>query len=445
MNDKELMTTGPIYSKILYFALNVLLGNLFQQLYNTVDSVIVGNYLGSNSLAAVSTAGNIVFLIIGLFVGISVGSGVVIANYIGAQRKEEISLSVHSSVAFGLASSIVLTVAGALLAPVILEAMNTPADVLGESITYFRIYFLGSAGFVMYNTFTGIMRAAGDSKRPLYYLIFSSVLNVVLDIAFVAGFGMGVDGAALATVIAQAASAVLALARLLRIDADYRIVPRKIRFDKGMTLKIVRFGVPTGIQNSVMAISNVVIQTYINSFGAYAMAGIGAYTKIEGFIFIPLNSFCMAISTFVGQNVGAKEYGRLRKGIRFGLICMVVSSFALGTVLMIFAEPLIGLFDSTPLVVEYGVGRAHVVSMLFFLCGVTHFMAAVIRGLGKPIATLLVYLICWCVVRVAIITIFGPVFDSIYLSHWVYPITWTLSSVALIIIYFRSDITKAGV
>ncbi len=442
MNNNDLMTVGSIRRKIIFFALNVFLGNLFQQLYNTADSIIVGNFIGSNALAAVSSAGNLVFLVIGLFVGISIGSGVVISNFVGARDHEHISLAVHSTVALGLVFSVILTVFGVLAAPPILKLMNTPESVLPDSITYFRIYFAGSFGFVMYNTFVGILRAAGDSKHPLYYLIVSSVINIILDLVLIVGFHMGVGAAAFATAISQVVSALLALHRLMHIEADYKVDIKKIRFDKKMTSKIIQYGLPSGLQNSVMSLSNVVIQSYINTFGEYAMAGIGAYSKVEGFIFLPITSFAMAITTFVGQNVGAGEIERTRKGIRFGLVSTVVSCLALGALITAFAPSLIALFDSHPQVISYGTGRAHVVGMFFFLCGVTHFFAAVLRGVGKPMSTLMVFLICWCVIRIIVIMVFSHIFPTIYLTHWVYPFTWTLSTISFIVIYKRTDLTK---
>lgn len=442
MNNTDLMTEGSIRRKIIIFALNVFLGNLFQQLYNTADSIIVGNFIGSNALAAVSSAGNLVFLVIGLFVGLSIGAGVVIANFVGARDQKHVSLAVHSTIALGIISSVVLTLFGVLAAPPILKLMNTPDSVLPDSITYFRIYFAGSFGFVMYNTFVGILRATGDSKHPLYYLIISSIINVVLDLVLIVGFGMGVGAAAFATAISQVISALLAFYRLTHVDADYRVDIRKIRLDKEMTRKIIQYGLPSGLQNSVMSLSNVVIQSYINTFGEYAMAGIGAYSKVEGFIFLPITSFAMAITTFVGQNVGAGQIERTRKGIRFGLLSTIVSCLALSTLIMVFAPQLIAMFDSHPEVIEYGTGRAHVVGMFFFLCGVTHFFAAVLRGVGKPMSTLIVFLVCWCVIRIIVIMFFSQLFPTIYLTHWVYPITWTLSTLSFAIIYKRTDLTK---
>ncbi len=443
--QKELMTVGSYRSKIILFAIPIFLGNLFQQLYNAVDSMIVGNFVGSTALAAVSTAGHLTFLVIGFFNGISVGAGVVIATFIGAGNKKSTEEAVHTTVALGLAFSVLLTILGIWMAPFVLRAMNTPADVMPESITYFQIYFAGATGFVMYNTFVGILQAAGDSKHPLYYLVISSVINVVLDLVLIAGFGMGVGAAAFATAVSQVVSALLSLIRLMRKDTDYRVRLRSIRFVPGMTSRILKFGLPTGIQNSVMAFSNVIIQSYINVFGAAAMAGIGAFTKVEAFAFIPITAFMMAISTFVGQNLGAGLQERVKKGIRFSLICTLVSGEALGLILYLFAEPLIALFDSTPEVVAFGAGRAHTVALFFFLCAFTHYMAAVLRGAGHPMEPMVVFMVCWCLMRILILWIFSPIVQSIEITYWVYPITWTLSTIALLVIYLRTDLNKTMV
>ena len=274
--DNTLMITGDIRKKILLFALPIFLGNLFQQLYNAADSIIVGNFISSSALAAVSSAGNLIFLVIGFFNGISVGAGVVIAHYIGARDAKSTEEAVHTTVALGIVSSIILTAVGTLLAPVMLRLMNTPPEVLPQSITYFRIYFAGSFGFVMYNTFVGILQASGDSRHPLIYLAIASAVNVVLDLLLIAGLHMGVGAAAFATAVSQLLSAFLAMTKLLRTDADYRLVLTKIRFRKHLLKKVLQYGLPTGLSNSVMALSNVVIQSYINAYGAKAVAGIGA-------------------------------------------------------------------------------------------------------------------------------------------------------------------------
>ena len=281
-DSATLMTEGSIWKKITFFAVPIFLGNLFQQMYNTADSLIVGNFLGSNALAAVSSSGNLIYLMIGFFNGIALGAGVVIARYFGARDQENVEKAVHTTVAFGIVASIVLTIVGVFFAPQILVWMQTPANVMPESTEYFRVYFMGSAGFVMYNMFVGILQAVGDSKHPLYYLILSSIINVVLDIVFITVFDMGVGGAAFATDISQVVSAVLCMIQLMRSKAEYRLNLRKIRFEWDIFKQVIQFGLPSGFQNSIIAIANVVVQSNINSFGEMAMAGCGAYSKIEG-------------------------------------------------------------------------------------------------------------------------------------------------------------------
>lgn len=437
MNNKDLMTTGSIRKKLISFALPLFLGNLFQQLYNTADSLIVGNFVGKNALAAVSTAGNLIFMLIGFFNGIFVGAGVIIARFIGARDKENTERSVHTTVALGLLFSVLMTAIGIIFTPKILVLMSTPENVLPESISYFRVYFAGSTGFIMYNCLVGIMQASGDSRHPLHYLIMSSCINVALDLILIAGLGFGVSAAAFATAFSQVFSAILCLIRLVRTDTDVKIVLSHIRFDMKMVQSVIRYGLPSGLQNSIMSFSNVVIQSYINSYGEAAMAGIGAYVKVEGFIFIPITSFAMAITTFVSQNIGAGEYERTKKGIRFGLACALISAETLGVILFFFAQPLIKLFCNEPDVVFYGVQRAQIVTFFFFLCGLTHFMAAVMRGAGKPLIPMMVFLFCWCVARITILTVTDQFIHTIYTTYWVYPITWVLSSTAMLIFYRR--------
>ena len=434
-SSKMLMTEGSIWKKITYFALPVFLGNLFQQLYNTADSLIVGNFLGSNALAAVSSSSNLIFLMIGFFSGISMGAGVVIAKYFGARQVEKVERAVHTTVAFGLVASVVLTIGGVLLAPQFLIWMDTPANVLPESVTYFRVYFMGSFGFVMYNVFVGILQSVGDSKHPLYYLVISSLINIVLDIVFITVFHMGVGSAALATAISQFVSAGLCLIQLLRTKDEYRIVLRKVRFDTEMLGQIIKVGLPSGVQNSIIAIANVVVQSSINSFGEMAMAGCGAYSKIEGFAFLPITSFTMALTTFVGQNLGAKEYDRVKKGAKFGILSSVILAEAIGVVIFLFAPTLTAAFDRTPEVIMYGTDRARVEAFFFCLLAYSHAVSAVLRGAGKSMVPMFVMLAFWCIVRVSIITIVGKLIPGIWIVYWVYPITWGLSSIAFFIYY----------
>lgn len=434
-----LMTEGPIWKKITFFAIPIFLGNLFQQMYNTADSLIVGNFLGSNALAAVSSSGNLIYLMIGFFSGIALGAGVVIARYFGARDQENVEKAVHTTVAFGIVASVILTIVGVFFAPQILIWMKTPENVMPESTTYFRVYFMGSAGFVMYNMFVGILQAVGDSKHPLYYLILSSVINVVLDLLFIAGFGMGVEGAALATDISQVVSAVFCMIQLMRCKTEYRLVLRRIRFEWDILKQIVRFGLPSGFQNSIIAIANVVVQSNINSFGEMAMAGCGAYSKIEGFGFLPITSFTMALTTFVSQNLGARDYDRTKKGARFGIICAVVLAELIGIIIFIAAPVFTAAFDRTPEVIVFGTERARTAALFYCLLAYSHSVAAVLRGAGKSVIPMIVMMIFWCVIRVSVLTGISFVYPSIVVVYWIYPLTWTLSSIAFFIYYRKAD------
>lgn len=429
------MTVGPIKSKMVRFAIPIFIGNLFQQLYNAVDSLVVGNFVGSTALAAVSSTGTLIYLLVGFFYGIAMGAGVVIARYIGAKDARNASLAVHTTVAVGIIASIILTVFGVLATPTLLRWMDTPDDVMPEAVIYLRIYFAGITGLVMYNIFVGIMQAAGDSRHPLYYLIFSSCLNIVLDLLFIVGFGAGVAGAAIATVISQVTSAILLLIRLTRTTEIYGVKLREIRIDKAMAGSIIQIGIPSGVQNSAHALSNVVIQFYINGYGSAAMAGLGAYAKVEGFAMLPLNSFAMAITTFTSQNLGAKEKDRVDRGIRFGLLGGIIVNQAIGLVLFVFCPQLLAMFDSTPDVIAYGVGRCRVATPFFFLFAYTQLMSSVLRGCGHATEPMAVFIVCWCVMRILIMAIGSSITDSIALIYWVYPVTWLLSSIVLALLW----------
>ena len=437
--SKNLMTEGSIWKKIVFFALPILLGNLFQQMYNTVDSLIVGNFLGSNALAAVSSAGNLIYLMIGFFDGLSVGAGVVIARYFGARDLENLETAVHTTVVFGLIASAILTVGGVFFTPTLLRWMGTPANVMPDSVTYFRIFFMGSLGLVMYNALVGILRAVGDSRHPLYYLIISSIINVILDLLFIGVFHMGVEGAAFATALSQVLSAVLCLVQLMRTKEEYKIELKKVKWHWEMIKQIIYFGLPSGVQNSIIAFANVIVQSYINSFGEMAMAGCGTYSKIEGFAFLPITSFTMALTTFVSQNLGAKEYERTKKGARFGLICTVVLSELIGLVIFVFAPQLTAAFDATPAVVRFGVDRARVEAFFFCFLAFSHGIAAVLRGAGKSMVPMVVMMIIWCGIRVSFLAVTMAVYPMIEWLYWVYPLTWSLSSIVFYIYYRKAD------
>ena len=433
------MTSGSIWKCMVSFAVPVFLGQLFQQLYNTADSVIVGQFVGRDALAAVASSGNLIFMMTGFFMGLSVGAGVVISRYFGAKDFERMEAAVHTNVAFGCACGVLLTVVGMLLTPKILVLMNTPAEVLPVSITYFRIYFLGSFSTLMYNTFMGILRAVGDSKSPLNYLIISSVINVVLDLVFVGLFSFGVAGAAVATVISQTVSALLCFVKLMKCDGPEKLVFRRIRFDMPLLREITNQGIPSGIQNSIISIANVVVQSNINAFGPDAMAGCGSYSKVEGFVFLPITSFAMALTTFIGQNLGAGEHERAKKGARFGISCAMVLAELIGAVLYIICPAVMKIFNDDPAVVAIGVSQMRTEAFFYFALAFAHGVSAVMRGAGRAKMPMYTMLVCWCIIRVSYITVavrFFPVINTVF---WAYPITWSLSCVVFLIYYLKAD------
>lgn len=433
------MTEGSVWRHIVRFALPVFWGNLFQQLYNVVDSLVVGNFLGSDALAAVGSSGSLIFLFVGLFSGIFTGASVVISRYYGARDDASLSKAVHTTVAFGLTAGILITIGGTLLSPHMLRWLGTPENVMPNSLLYFRTYFYGAIFVVLYNTANGIFQAVGDSKHPLYFLIISSLTNVVLDLLFVAGFGMGVEGAALATVISQAVSAILGMRRLIHAIGPYRVFPRKVRFDLPMLKQVLTMGIPSGVQNSIIAIANLVVQSSINVYGSMAMAGCGSYSKIEGFAFLPINSFALALSTFIGQNLGAKEFDRAKRGARFGVLTCLLLAETVGVVVNLLAPQLIGLFNTDPNVVAYGVQQARIITLFYCLLAFSHAVAGVMRGAGRAIVPMLVMMVCWCVIRVSYITLIARASGDIRMVFWAYPITWTLSTIAFAIYYTRAD------
>lgn len=435
----EPMTSGSIWKKMVFFALPVLLGNLFQQMYNTVDSLIVGNFLGSSALAAVSSSGSLIFMLIGFLSGIASGAGVIVARRFGAGDREGLHKAVHTTVALGIVSGILMTVVGVLLSPQILRWMDTPESVMPGSVAYLQIYFCGSLGFVMYNIFVGILQAVGDSRHPLYYLIVSSVVNLVLDIVFIGFVKTGVGGAALATVISQMVSAFLCLLQMVRSKEIYRLELKRIAFDGEMLREIIRIGLPSGVQNSIIAFANVVVQSNINAFGEMAMAGYGAYTKVEGFGFLPITSFTMALTTFVGQNLGAKQYDRTRKGAKFGILVTVVLAELIGIVVFIFAPQMIAAFDATPEVIAFGIDKSRTAALFYCLLAYSHAIAAVMRGAGKAMVPMVVMMAFWCVVRVTFLSITVPLTHSIQMVYWVYPLTWALSSLTFFYYYKKAN------
>jgi putative MATE family efflux protein len=421
------------------FALPLFWGNLFQQLYNMADSLIVGNFLGKSSLAAVTCTGSLIFLLVGFFNGTAMGAGVVIARFFGAKDYKKVKTAIHTDLAFGVACGVALTIIGVLFAPQILRLMSTPDNVIEEAVWYIRVYFCGSLAVVLYNVCTGILQAVGDSKHPLYYLIISSVVNLVLDVVFNGVLRLGVGYSALATIISQFLSVILCMRRLMITQDVYQVNLRDIRFDVPILKQIISVGLPSGIQNSIISVANVVIQSNVNAFGDNAMAGCGAYWKIEGFGFLPITCFSMAMTTFIGQNLGAKQYERAKKGARFGIICSISMAELIGIAIFLFIPQLVRLFNTDAAVVEYGSIHAHTVCLFYFLLAFTHTIAGVLRGAGKSVVPMYVMLAVWCIFRIAYVTSITHFLPGIRPVLAAYPITWAISSAILLVYFLKAD------
>ncbi|MBR0139618.1 MAG: MATE family efflux transporter [Firmicutes bacterium] len=422
------MTEGSIAGSLFAFTMPILLGNIFQQLYNTADALIVGNMLSSRALAAVTSVGSVTWMLIGFFNGFAQGSGVIIARYFGAGDEEGLKKAIHTHTALSFIGGLLLTALGVFLSPWIIGLMNTPAEVVDQSVLYLRVYFMGGLGLSMYNGCMGLMQAVGDSKHPLYYLIFSSCLNVVLDIVFIGVFKMDVDGAALATIISQFLSAALCLIRLFRTDEVYRLEMKRMRMDPAVLKNIFRLGTPTAVQSTITAFGNTLIQANINTFGDMAMAGVGALHKIEGFIFLPITSLSVALATFVSQNLGAREYERTKKGAKYGIFTGMIMAELMGLCLFLFAPRIMALFTREPEAIAYGVRRVQLVWVFYCCLAATHTQAGVMRGAGKPMVTMVAYVGCWCVLRVLIMTLLMPVYRSIDVVFLAFSSTWCISA-----------------
>lgn len=433
------LTEGSIWKSILLFALPVFFSNVLQQLYNTFDAWCVGNYIGDDALAAVSSSGSLIFLMVGFFHGTAMGAGVVIARAYGAKDYDAMRKSIHTAIAFGLVAGAALSVVGVVLTPTILRWMGTPAEVLPQSIEYFRYYSCGAIFSVVYNMFVGILHAVGDSKHPLYYLMISTAVNILLDMLFVAVLDFGVWSAAVATTLSQGVSALLCFIHMLRVDAPYRVRIRHIRMEGRYLKEILRHGLPSGIQNSVISIANVVVQSNINAFGKAAMAGCGSHSKLEGFAFLPVTCFSQALSTFVGQNLGAGYHHRVKKGVTFGVICSCLMAEVIGVGCYLLSPQLIDLFSESQEAIGFGVQHMRTICLFYFLMAFSHCIAAVLRGAGKASVPMYTMLICWCVIRVAYITVAVQWVPRLTTVSWAYPITWTLSSIVFLIYFLKAD------
>ena len=429
----RLMTEGSIWKSILLFSVPLILGNLLQQLYNTADSIIVGNFVGSNALAAVGSSGSPIFLLIGFSQGIAVGAGVVVAQYLGAKDREDAQRAVHTALALAVLLGLILTIGGILVSRALLTAMDTPAEVLEDAVTYIQIYFGGVLFSVVYNMAAGILNAAGNSQRSLLYLGIASGTNILLDLVLIAGLRMGVAGAAIATDISQLVSCVLALRFLMRVQDDYRVTAREIRVHGKMAVRIIKVGLPTGIQNMVISLSNILVQAGVNGYGAAAMAGFAAYMKVDGFNILPIMSFSMAATTFVGQNFGAGKIDRVKKSLWVTLGMGVVYTILTGVLLLLaFQDPIMHLFTHEEDVVAFGCTAMHYFCPFYWELSILHGLAGTVRGTGKTIPPMVVLLVSLCVFRIGWIQWVLPFFSSIDGIFLLYPVSWGLGALMMV-------------
>ena len=427
------MTEGSIAKSLLLFAVPLILGNLLQQLYNTADSIIVGNFVGANALAAVGSSGSPIYLLIGFSQGVAVGAGVVVAQYLGAKDRADTQLAVHTALAISVVMGLILTIGGVACGRALLEWMNTPAEVLEDAVTYIRIYFGGVLFSVVYNMIAGILNAAGNSRRSLIYLAYASLTNILLDLVFIVGLKMGVAGAAIATDISQLVSCLLSLRFLLRVEDDYRVRLRDIRLHGRMALRIIRVGLPTGIQNMVISFSNVLVQASVNSYGAAAMAGFAAYMKVDGFNILPVSSISMAATTFVGQNYGAGRLDRVRKSVWVTMALGVCYTLTTGALLLLGQDPIMRLFTTDEAVIAFGCSAMRWFCPFYFLLSILHGLAGAVRGTGASVPPMVVLLVSLCLFRILWIQWILPLFGTYEGVMMVYPVSWALGAVLMIL------------
>ncbi len=437
------MTQGSIVKHLLMFALPLLAGNLFQQLYNMVDTWVVGNYVGNEAFSAVGSVGPIINTIIGLFIGLSSGAGAVISQYYGAKQHEKVQRTVHTSVMLTLILGVVFTAVGILITPLMLRLMKTPPEVFDQARSYLTIYFSGLLGLMLYNMGAGILRAVGDSKRPFYFLVVSAVLNTGLDLLFVLGFKMGVEGVAYATVIAQFISAILIFLVLMRSDSCVRFDVRKLRIHPDLLKKIVRVGFPAALQMGITSFSNVFVQSYINHFGADCMSGWTAYAKIDQLMFLPMQSISLASTTFVGQNLGNGDEARARKGVWSAIKLAFLTTLLLMIPVMIFSPHLVTFFNSKAEVVTYGTMLLRTLTPFYLLCCVNQVIASSLRGAGNSRAPMVVMLTSFVAFRQLYLYVMANfISNEIIPIAMSYPSGWLVCTLILVIYYKKVGLKK---
>lgn len=446
------LTEGNICWQIIYFAIPLLFGNLFQQFYNMVDTWVVGNYVSDAAFAAVGTVGPIINTLIGFFMGLSSGAGVVISQAYGKGDMHEVKHSVTASVIMTLVMGVLFTIIGILFTPMMLKFINTPDEVTPEATVYLQIYFAGVIGLMIYNMGSGILRAVGDSKRPFYFLVVSAVLNVVLDLLFVISFGMGVAGVALATIISQFVSAILVTIVILKTSSPVKLVIKELIYDAlhikeilYIYKKIIRVGLPAAVQMAVTAFSNVFIQSYINYFGKECMSGYTAYSKVDQILFLPMQSLGLSATTFVGQNLGADKPDRAKKGADIALLLSVISTILLSIPVLIFADWLVAFFIDVPSSVEYGTMFLTFMTPFYILCTVNQVYSGALRGAGNGRDPMIIMLTSFVLFRqIYMYVVANYISNTILPIVAAYPAGWALSSILTIIVYMNCPFVREG-
>lgn len=431
------MVRGPVLKKMLIFSLPLMCSSILQLLFNAADIIVVGRFAGDNSLAAVGSNTSLITLMTNLFIGLSIGANVTVAKYYGARRERELKDTVHTAMMLSIISGILLTVLGLIGARQVLVWMKAPEEVMGLAATYLRVYFLGMTGMMVYNFGSAILRAVGDTRRPLYYLAFSGVINVVLNLFFVIVLKMDVAGVGAATAISQWLSAILIFRCLTKVDSGIRVVPREMRIHRDKLAAIFQIGLPAGVQGVIFSLTNVLIQASVNSFGAIIVAGNSAAANLEGFIYFAMNAFYQATISFTSQNVGARRIKRIDKVITRGELCVVAVGLVLGMLTVTFGRTLLGIYSPSDAVIDAGMERLKIIAMTYALCGAMDVMVGSLRGMGCSVTPMLVSLVGVCGIRIIwLATIFQiPKYHTMNMLFLTYPFTWILTLTAHIITF----------
>ena len=437
------MTEGNITRHIISFALPLLIGNLFQQLYNTVDTWVVGNYVSNEAYSAVGTVGPIINMLIGFFLGLSSGAGVVISQYYGARQHDKVQETVHTAILMTLIIGVVFTAIGIVMIPLMLKLINMPATVIGEATTYLSIYFAGLLGLMLYNIGAGILRAVGDSQRPFYFLVICAVLNTILDLVFVLVFDMGVAGVALATILSQAISAILILITLIRSDSCIHLDIRKLKIHFPMLRKIFKVGIPAALQMAITSFSNIFVQSYINFFGENCMSGWTTYAKVDQLLFLPMQSISLASTTFMGQNLGKNQVQRAKKGVTVSLLLAMVSTVVLMIPVLLFSPQIVAFFNDKPEVVEYGSMLLRWLSPFYILCCFNQIYSGALRGAGNTKAPMIIMLTSFVAFRQVYLFVMARLCNEIIPIAMSYPAGWLLCSLLTAVYYHKAQLSRS--